>query len=332
MDQSMVEDAVDAQGRRADVTAQLQTLFSELSGMAQSDLHATVPFLELGLDSLFLTQASTAIHKTFGVKVAFRDLLEDASTLEAVAARIESELPPEAGATGTAPLLRRLPGHRSRRSGRCAGRGELRRTCSERESARARRRAADGVDVAATRDAPRWWLDAGDSRPLRPRRRDRRAAAGSDSRRAKPERSADRGTIAFGPYRPPAKGPTRRTDARAAGGAHVVRGALREKDREVEAVHGREPRSARRSEVGGGLPAALEGDGLSHRHHAVCRIEALGPRRERVHRPHQRLRDDPLRPQSAVHPRGDRGPAATGLSRSVPRRPLRPTCRAWCRS
>ena len=83
------------QGRRADVIARLQTLFSELSGLAESELQPATPFIELGLDSLFLTQASTAIHKTFGVKVAFRDLLEDASTLEAVAARIDSELPPD---------------------------------------------------------------------------------------------------------------------------------------------------------------------------------------------------------------------------------------------
>src|SRR5207247_506306 len=81
MDQPMVFEAETAHGRKADLTARLQALFSELSGLAESELDTTVSFLELGLDSLFLTQASTAIHKAFGVKVAFRELLEEAATL-----------------------------------------------------------------------------------------------------------------------------------------------------------------------------------------------------------------------------------------------------------
>jgi glutamate-1-semialdehyde aminotransferase len=61
--------------------------------MDDSALPSDVPFLELGLDCLLLTQAGTAIYKEFGVRVAFRDLLEGASTLAALAARIDTELP-----------------------------------------------------------------------------------------------------------------------------------------------------------------------------------------------------------------------------------------------
>jgi acyl transferase domain-containing protein/glutamate-1-semialdehyde aminotransferase len=85
-----------AHDRKPNLTARLQTIFSELSGMDETALRPDVPFLELGLDSLLLTQAGTAIRKGFGVKIAFRDLLEDASTLDALASRIDAELPPEA--------------------------------------------------------------------------------------------------------------------------------------------------------------------------------------------------------------------------------------------
>ena len=46
-------------------------------------------FLELGLDSLFLTQAALLLRKTFGVKVSFRELLEELSTIDALAAHLD---------------------------------------------------------------------------------------------------------------------------------------------------------------------------------------------------------------------------------------------------
>jgi acyl transferase domain-containing protein/glutamate-1-semialdehyde aminotransferase len=81
--------------RSAEVVARLQTLFAGLSGLEVASLEPSASFLELGLDSLFLTQAGTALQKTFGVKVTFRELLEELSTIEALAARIAESLPPE---------------------------------------------------------------------------------------------------------------------------------------------------------------------------------------------------------------------------------------------
>ena len=83
-------------GRLQSIEDKLRTLFSELSGIAASELDAAASFLESGFDSLFLTQASTAIQKTFGAKIAFRDLLEDLSSLKAVAERLDQILPAEA--------------------------------------------------------------------------------------------------------------------------------------------------------------------------------------------------------------------------------------------
>src|SRR5262249_4960114 len=53
-------------------------------------------FLELGFDSLFLTQANTEFRKKFNVRITFRHLLQEAPTLDALAEFIDNNLPPEA--------------------------------------------------------------------------------------------------------------------------------------------------------------------------------------------------------------------------------------------
>lgn len=59
-------------------------------------------FLELGLDSLALTQVALSLQKKFKVKVTFRQLLEDCSTLAALAQSIDLQLPPDAFTTPVA--------------------------------------------------------------------------------------------------------------------------------------------------------------------------------------------------------------------------------------
>lgn len=82
--------------RASQLVPRLQALFAELSGMDAATLHPAAGFLELGLDSLFLTQASNALLKQFGVKVSIRSLLDDCSTLDALAARLVAQMPAEA--------------------------------------------------------------------------------------------------------------------------------------------------------------------------------------------------------------------------------------------
>ena len=77
----------------AGLLKRLQSLFSELSGIAASEMDDAAPFLELGLDSLLLTQASAAIQKQFGIKVTFRQLLEELSNLQALAGYLTPLLP-----------------------------------------------------------------------------------------------------------------------------------------------------------------------------------------------------------------------------------------------
>lgn len=82
--------------RKERLIKQLKNLFQELSGADQSEVSPTTTFMELGLDSLFLTQASQGVQNQFGVKVTFRQLLDDLSSYESLSAYLDEKLPPEA--------------------------------------------------------------------------------------------------------------------------------------------------------------------------------------------------------------------------------------------
>ncbi|MEM6278219.1 MAG: amino acid adenylation domain-containing protein [Verrucomicrobiota bacterium] len=69
----------------------LREIFSELSGLAEADLAVDATFLELGLDSLLLTQASRELQESFGVKITLRELIDRFSTIEALAGHLQSE-------------------------------------------------------------------------------------------------------------------------------------------------------------------------------------------------------------------------------------------------
>jgi amino acid adenylation domain-containing protein len=81
--------------RRERILSELKDLMQQLGGLEPDQLDVQATFLELGFDSLFLAQASTAFTKKFGVKIAFRQLLEAAPTLDALAGFINSQLPEE---------------------------------------------------------------------------------------------------------------------------------------------------------------------------------------------------------------------------------------------
>ncbi|WP_062537154.1 type I polyketide synthase, partial [Mizugakiibacter sediminis] len=82
--------------RKPRLVEQLKGLFDEVVGVDLGDADPSANFLELGLDSLTLTQVALQIQKTFGVKVTFRQLLGDIASLDALAAMLDAQLPPEA--------------------------------------------------------------------------------------------------------------------------------------------------------------------------------------------------------------------------------------------
>ena len=80
--------------RLPDLVAKLRTLVLDLSGIVVDDDSAS--FTELGFDSLFLTQASQAVQSRFGVKVTFRQMLGDLSSVAALAKFLDREMPASA--------------------------------------------------------------------------------------------------------------------------------------------------------------------------------------------------------------------------------------------
>ena len=71
----------------------VMTILANLSGAALSTAESSTTFLELGFDSLFLAQVSIALQKQFGVKITFRQLLNDFSSVETLAAHLDGVLP-----------------------------------------------------------------------------------------------------------------------------------------------------------------------------------------------------------------------------------------------
>ncbi len=78
---------------KASLPSQILIILSELSGNDLTDADPHLSFVELGFDSLSLTQAAIALHKTFRVKVTFRQLLQDLPSPATLAEYLEKLIP-----------------------------------------------------------------------------------------------------------------------------------------------------------------------------------------------------------------------------------------------
>jgi amino acid adenylation domain-containing protein len=79
--------------RKEHIIIGLKKILEELSGINKDDLEETKNFLELGFDSLFMTQVSLEFQKRFEVKITLRQLLESAPSILSIAEFIDSKLP-----------------------------------------------------------------------------------------------------------------------------------------------------------------------------------------------------------------------------------------------
>jgi amino acid adenylation domain-containing protein len=89
-----------------------RALMEELSGYDLSEVPADASLLELGLDSLLLTQAAQVFHRKFGVSITFRQLMEELSSLQAIAEHLDATLPAEAFAAPVAQVAAPVAGTR----------------------------------------------------------------------------------------------------------------------------------------------------------------------------------------------------------------------------
>jgi amino acid adenylation domain-containing protein/natural product biosynthesis luciferase-like monooxygenase protein len=75
------------------ILADVKAVFTELSGENLADADLSTSFFDLGLDSLFLTQAAQSLRKKFNVKITFRQLLDDLSALGALVDYLDAHIP-----------------------------------------------------------------------------------------------------------------------------------------------------------------------------------------------------------------------------------------------
>lgn len=82
--------------RKERLVAAVRSLLGELSGYDLADADPAADLMELGFDSLLLTQASQVLHRKFGVNVTFRQLMENLSSVAAIAAYLDEQMSPQA--------------------------------------------------------------------------------------------------------------------------------------------------------------------------------------------------------------------------------------------
>ena len=82
--------------RKDRIAARLTAILSDLSGIDADELEPMTTFIDLGFDSLFLTQANAQFRKQFGVRITFRQLFEEAPSIESLARFIDAKLPSDA--------------------------------------------------------------------------------------------------------------------------------------------------------------------------------------------------------------------------------------------
>ncbi len=93
-----------ASPRAGAVLGRLKRMAAELTGMPEERIATDVHFFEAGIDSLLLLQAIQLVEKGLGVRVSLGELLEEITTLDALAAYVDAALPPEAEVEGVSAL------------------------------------------------------------------------------------------------------------------------------------------------------------------------------------------------------------------------------------
>ena len=102
---STVQEQATTGNRLARIRAATIEIFEELSGMDLSGADGDTTFLEMGFDSLFLTQVTQAIQEKLGPKITFRQLLGDESSLNALSQFLADKLPAEKFADAPAQIV-----------------------------------------------------------------------------------------------------------------------------------------------------------------------------------------------------------------------------------
>ena len=78
--------------RKDNLIAEICGILEDSSGIEMTNADPSSSFIELGLDSLFLTQIALTLSKKYGIKISFRQLNEDLSSLSDLATFLDQNL------------------------------------------------------------------------------------------------------------------------------------------------------------------------------------------------------------------------------------------------
>lgn len=81
--------------RKEQLINQVKETLENASGIEMSNVTPDMSFIEMGLDSLLLTQVALMLKKQFSLPITFRQLNEDYGTLELLTNYLDATLPPE---------------------------------------------------------------------------------------------------------------------------------------------------------------------------------------------------------------------------------------------
>jgi len=87
------------------LTSKLKELFEDTSGIEIDAASVDANFIEIGFDSLSLTQIATNLKKEFNVPITFRKLFEEYNTIHLLAAYLDANLPADAYRQQAAPAV-----------------------------------------------------------------------------------------------------------------------------------------------------------------------------------------------------------------------------------
>ncbi len=94
----------DTSDRRERLSARIREVFEEVAGFDIDAGDGGANFIELGMDSLMLTQVALQLQKAFPVKVTFRQLMGEYASLDRLVSALDAQLPPdEAPSPGAVP-------------------------------------------------------------------------------------------------------------------------------------------------------------------------------------------------------------------------------------
>ena len=102
--QRAADDGAAGAARAKRLAVQVYELIEEVAGFDLGDADASMNFIELGLDSLMLTQVALQLQKTLGVKITFRQLMSDCASPERLVAMLDLALPADAPAAPPGPV------------------------------------------------------------------------------------------------------------------------------------------------------------------------------------------------------------------------------------